>query len=91
MARKHNLASSRFGSGRCRGQSPEHGTPKLPRKTRRMKSAEASGGKGGTCRIDAHAKVRADRAGKSVPGKEKDQIAIFGRAALHDEQKIVGI
>ena len=56
VARKHNLASSVFGSVRCRGQSPGHVTPGLPRLPRRMESARARGDACGMCRIDAHAR-----------------------------------
>lgn len=69
VAREHNLASSGFGSGRCRGKSPEHGTPSLPRKPRRMESAKARGDVCGTCRIDAHASVWAECLADSVRGK----------------------
>lgn len=68
-ALRYNLASSVFGSGRCRGGSPEHGTPGLPRLPRRMDSARARGDACGTCRIDAHARMWAECWADSVRGK----------------------
>ena len=56
----YNLASSAFGSGRCRGDSPDHGTPKLPRLPCRVESAGARGGECGTRSIEATAGARAE-------------------------------
>ena len=51
----YNLASSGFGSLRCRGISPIHGTPKPSRLLRRAESARTKGGECGTCGIGAPA------------------------------------
>ncbi len=56
-APRYNLASFVFGSVRCRGRGPDHGTPKLPLLPRRVERTGARGGECGTCRIDAHAKA----------------------------------
>ena len=65
----YNLASSVFGSVRCRGFSPVHGTPKPSRLPRRAERAVAKGGEGGTCGIGAHAGARSQAQGDSVGDK----------------------
>lgn len=65
-APRYNLASSVFGSVRCRGQDPDHGTPKRPRLPRRVERTVARGGECGTCCIDAHAKAWAECTSDSV-------------------------
>lgn len=73
---RYNLASSAFGSERCRGKSPDHGTPGLPRKPRRQRSAVARGDACGTCCIDAHAKSWAEC---SVDSVEEKMPGVIGR------------
>ena len=65
----YNLASSAFGSVRCRGVSPDSGTPKLPRLPCRVESAGARGGECGTRSIEAHAGARSETGRGSVNGK----------------------
>lgn len=76
----YNLASSGFGSVRCRGVSPAHGTPKPPRLLRRAESARTKGGECGTCGIGAPAGERAvaerDSVARNGPGVK---IGIQGR------------
>ena len=69
VARKHNLASSVFGSIRCRGGSHEHGAQSLPRLPRRTRSARATGDAGATCRIEADARERSAGGRRSVTEK----------------------
>ena len=57
VARKHNLASSAFGGGRCRGHGRACGTPELFPMPRRMLSAGAWNDEGGTPCIDATAQA----------------------------------
>lgn len=64
----YNLAPSGFGSLRCRGVSPAHGTPSLSRSFCRAESAETGDGGCGTCRIGAPARVRAVSGRDSVAG-----------------------
>lgn len=73
----YNLASSVFGSVRCRGVSPVHGTPKLPRLPRRVESAEARDGECGTCSIEAHAGVRSETGRGSVGDKGGEGLAAW--------------
>ena len=67
----YNLASSGFGSLRCRGISPIHGTPKPSRLLRRAESARTKGGECGTCGIDTHAGKRAVARKDSEAGKDR--------------------
>lgn len=76
-ALRYNLASSVFGSGRCRGGSPGYGTPGLPRLPRRMDSARARDDACGTCRIDAHAGAWAECWADSV---EEKMPSVSGRS-----------
>ena len=66
----YNLAAFALGSVRCRGQGPDHGTPKLSRLPRRTEWAVAKGGECGTCGIGAHAGKRAGVQRGSVGGKD---------------------
>lgn len=80
VAREHNLASYGFGSVRCRGRGPAHGTQSLPRKPRRQRSAVARGDACGTCRIDAHARAGTECLSDSVMERAPGVVG-KGRAA----------